>query len=213
MFFLMENSISFTYQARYFTFGKFNAPHLILALHGYGQLANYFIKKFEVLNSEKYFVVVPEGLHRFYTNGTSGRVGASWMTKESRETDITNYIKFLNAISTEINFKNYHKITFLGFSQGGATASRFLAQSQFQVHQFILWAAVFPPDIDQSKFNFFAHTKNYFVIGDSDEYYKAEDIVKEEEKMNALNISMKFVRYTGNHNLDMNVLQSILDEN
>ena len=77
--------------ARYFTIGNEEQPDEIwFVLHGYAQLANYFIEKFRVLESKNILVVAPEGLHRFYWNGMSGRVAASWMTKEDRLTDIAD---------------------------------------------------------------------------------------------------------------------------
>ena len=56
-----------------------NTKYLCIAFHGYGQLAKYFIRDFESLGPE-HVAIVPEGLHRFYREGMSGRVVASWMT-------------------------------------------------------------------------------------------------------------------------------------
>ena len=64
-----------------------NAKKVLYVLHGYGQLAEFFVRKFRELGDE-YLIVAPEGMHRFYLQGSSGRVGASWMTKEDREQDI-----------------------------------------------------------------------------------------------------------------------------
>ena len=36
---------------RYVTHGSEKAPHLLIVLHGYGQLAEYFIQKFTQLDS------------------------------------------------------------------------------------------------------------------------------------------------------------------
>src|SRR5690606_41470350 len=111
-------TIQINKSARYETFGNISkADTIVFALHGYGQLVSYFIKKFNTLNPEKYFIVAPEGLHRFYLNGSSGRVGASWMTKEDRENDIKDYINYLNhlwdSIQTE---KKFDTIVLLCFS-------------------------------------------------------------------------------------------------
>jgi hypothetical protein len=81
---MTENKLSIEKTIRYFTIGDIEkAKYLLIALHGYGQLSSYFGKKFEDLPNE-FFIVIPEGMHRFYLDGTSGRVGASWMTKEAR---------------------------------------------------------------------------------------------------------------------------------
>ena len=94
-----EQYISVPLNCRYFQLkaeGEARAHWYVL--HGYGQLARYFIKKFTKLPAKGIHVTAPEGLHRFYLEGSSGRVGASWMTKEDRETDIANYIQVLNAL-------------------------------------------------------------------------------------------------------------------
>ena len=121
----MEKRIDFTYQARYHQLGELNTKtkHLIFALHGYGQQSKYFIRKFRSLVEYGICIIAPEGLNRFYLEGYSGRVGATWMTKEDRETDILNYLRYLNAIYAQLTTHSV-KVTILGFSQGAATESR-----------------------------------------------------------------------------------------
>jgi hypothetical protein len=57
-----------------------------------------FIQKFKELASENTLIVAPEALSRFYLNGFSGRVGATWMTKEARDTEILDYLNYLNKL-------------------------------------------------------------------------------------------------------------------
>ena len=120
-----EKKIIVSKTMRYFTIGDVNkADKLLYVLHGYGQLASYFIKSFEKI-SDSYLIIAPEGMHRFYLNGTSGRVGASWMTKEAREIDIHENTKNLDLLDQHIlSKKTFKKKIILGFSQGGATAAR-----------------------------------------------------------------------------------------
>ena len=47
-------------------------------LHGYGQLAADFLAGFGAVAEPGRLLVAPEGLSRFYTEGSSGKVGASW---------------------------------------------------------------------------------------------------------------------------------------
>jgi predicted esterase len=209
----MEHKLNITIQARYFSHGKPTAENFILALHGYGQLGSYFIKKFESLDPSTYFVVVPEGLHHFYLNGTNGRVGASWMTKEDRETDIQNYVNYLDVVMKDLSLpEKTGKKILLGFSQGGATASRYLAFGQTKFDAFILWAAVFPPDMNRDKFPVFNTSQNFLVIGDRDKYYKAEDLVIEKEKLAACGMKFDLVQFHGEHTVEENTLKKILDE-
>jgi hypothetical protein len=89
--------------ARYYTHGTARAStqEVWLLAHGYGQLADNFLKKFSFLSPEKYWLIAPEALSRFYVDGLgmqNPRVGASWMTKESRETEIEDYIQYWKTI-------------------------------------------------------------------------------------------------------------------
>ncbi|MCZ8216519.1 MAG: phospholipase, partial [Cyclobacteriaceae bacterium] len=83
------HTISFQFKARYQTLGKLdaNTRKVWFVLHGYGQLAEYFLRKFKSLEAQEIFVIAPEGLSRFYmedvtrrSQGGSQRVGATWMT-------------------------------------------------------------------------------------------------------------------------------------
>jgi predicted esterase len=181
--------------------------HLLIALHGYGQLAKFFLRKFQGLQS-KGRVVAPEGPHRFYLQGSSGRVGASWMTKEARELDIQDNLVGLNALLSELQ-KSYSpkKITLLGFSQGAATAARWYQQNPSAFDQLILWAAVFPPDIDAGSFP--TEKPLHFVLGTHDEYYQgeaAQQLLRHYQSM-----GFKVHTYAGKHDIDGEVLKRLLD--
>jgi predicted esterase len=181
--------------------------HLLIALHGYGQLAKFFLRKFQGLQS-KGRVVAPEGPHRFYLQGSSGRVGASWMTKEARELDIQDNLVGLNALLSELQ-KSYSpkKITLLGFSQGAATAARWYQQNPSAFNELILWAAVFPPDIDAGSFP--TEKPLHFVLGTQDEYYQgeaAQQLLRHYQSM-----GFKVHTYAGKHDIDGEVLKRLLD--
>ena len=124
-----QHHLNIQFKARYFTSGELNdnTRYIWLVFHGYGQLAKYFIRNFYDLNDD-HFVVAPEGLSRYYLADTSGRVGASWMTKEDRLTDIQNQISYISEIykSVELEIENGTELIVLGFSQGTATALRWI---------------------------------------------------------------------------------------
>ena len=208
----MTNKIEITKTAKYTTFGNPNTAKTILfVLHGYGQLADYFIRKFNVLDGNNYFVVAPEGLHRFYLKGSSGRVGASWMTKEERQSDIDDYIKYLDQLWLQINDKyNFDKRILLGFSQGGATASRWHCLGNFKANKFILWAAVFPPDMDKTFNSKFLESNNYLVFGKNDEYYKLNQVNNHFKYLTDNNFKFKQINFEGNHNIHSKTLLNLV---
>ncbi len=196
---------------RNFRFEKIqtNEPitHVLFAFHGYGQLVTYFKRKFAALNLPNTLIVFPEGMHRFYLNGSSGRVGASWMTKEWRENDIQENNQALNTLFQHINAKyNPAKISVLGFSQGGATAARWVAASSFQCDHFIAWGSVFPPDLIDEK-NELVATKKTAVFGNQDPYFPTTELEKIQTDYTKQNF--KCVIFEGAHDIEATTLKTI----
>jgi predicted esterase len=193
---------------RYFTHGTLEkATKLLIVLHGYGQLAEHFIRKFHQV-SENYFIVAPEAMHHFYLNGSSGRVGASWMTKEDRINNIADNNEYLNNLVNFLQTENeFSELLVLGFSQGGATAARWNAHRN-DIDQLILWASVFPPDLKESSVG---NNKNgTFVIGNNDEFYDSAAQAKEIE--NYKKLGFEILTYEGKHDIDAMTLRNLLEK-
>jgi predicted esterase len=192
---------------RYQQIGELDkATQLLIVLHGYGQLAEFFIRKFNDV-PENYLVIAPEGMHRFYLNGTSGRVGASWMTKEDRESDIQDNLNWLNQLLNELKEKKkFEKIILLGFSQGGATAARWYYSKKVPFDQLILWASVFPPDLERPQIN--SKSNNYFVIGTEDEFYNDEAQMTEIDFYQK--IGFQTLQFQGKHDIHNTTMLEIL---
>jgi predicted esterase len=204
---IKEFGIEVSKKMRYYTIGNLeNADTLLIALHGFGQLSKFFVKKFESI-SENCLILAPEGMHRFYIQGNSGRVGASWMTKEARELDIVENITalqtVLDAIRQTHSFKN---MVLLGFSQGGATAARWYFKNTKQFDHLILWASVFPPDIEKPKLE--DNSRNFFVLGNQDEYYSEVQQLSEIESYKE--IGFNTIHFDGKHDIQQMTLQKIM---
>jgi len=208
----MKNTIQIKKTAKYATYGDPETAQTILfALHGYGQLAQFFIRKFNMLNENEYFVIAPEGLHRFYLKGASGRVGASWMTKEERQTDIDDYISYLDELCLKINSEySFENKILLGFSQGGATASRWHNLGNYKADKILLWAAIFPTDMSLDFLNKFSESNNYFVLGDEDEYLSIEQGENSIDALNLLGVEFQIVKFSGKHNIDSKTLLNLI---
>jgi predicted esterase len=202
-----EFGIAVSKKMRYYTLGNIEkADTLLIVLHGFGQLSKFFIKKFEFL-PDNYLILAPEGMHRFYLQGNSGRVGASWMTKEARELDIEENTKALTTLLEKVkNEKQFSKIMLLGFSQGGATAARWYFSDSEQFDHLILWASVFPPDLDKPALEI--NGKNYFVLGNQDEYYTEEQQLSEIEAYKE--IGFNTVHFEGKHDIHQATLNELL---
>lgn len=206
----MEHSFQFKKTFRFETLNEDKNPTKVLyVLHGYGQLVQYFIRKFSSLN-DNILIVAPEGMHRFYLNGTSGRVGASWMTKEARLTDIDDTIEFLNEVDRIVTGQfNITERHLLGFSQGGATAARWEQMGNVSFESITLWGCVFPPDLEISSESLKTKEK-YFVIGDKDQYFDANAQEQLIDHYSKLDFSTQ--KYEGGHDIDNRTLTSLIDK-
>ncbi len=206
-----EHSLLSQKTFRYFTHGDSSkAKYILYVLHGYGQLAEFFIRNFQSLNSD-YFVIAPEGMHRFYLQGSSGQVGASWMTKEARNQDIQDTTSWLDQLDHEMNLNfTFEKKIILGFSQGGATAARWSNLGKIKADSIIYWASVFPPDLENNNLKEpKLKEENYFIIGDNDEYYskqESEKTIKDYQEK-----GFKTILFKGKHEINTATLNLVLN--
>lgn len=206
----MERLIRIQKTARYFSEGNADSGKLLIVLHGYGQLAQFFIRKFSTFYTD-WHVVAPEGLHRFYTSGNSGRVGASWMTKESRERDIEDNMGWIGQLMEQLTTdRAYNEIVLLGFSQGAATAARYFYKGNHTIDRLIIWASVFPSDIDKSQLfsRQLALSENTFVLGKQDLFFN--EVQQQEAHSFFRELGFKVVSFEGNHDIDEKTLEDIL---
>ncbi len=211
--------LSFNYKARYFKSGDItdSTKHLVFAFHGYGQLAKYFIRKFESVATKETVVIAPEGLHNFYLEDVNSRnqtknnrVGATWMTRENRLMDIENYLTYLNSILVSEMANKDIPLTVLGFSQGAATATRWVLQGSFNFEKLILWAGIFPPDMDfEHGHQILKGKRVYHVIGEDDPFVTEERIEEMKGLCKKLSISPNQIVFKGGHEIEPQTLKKI----
>jgi len=103
----VEHHIEVPRTARYLTLGPGDAADVWIVIHGYGQLAGRFLRRFEPIDDGTRHIVAPEALSRFYVgneagrHGQSSKVGATWMTREAREDEITDYVNSMWELQDE----------------------------------------------------------------------------------------------------------------
>lgn len=203
--------------ARYYSLGtpSDQVTDLWLVCHGYGQLARYFLRHFAPLDNGHTVIVAPEALSRFYLDGFSGRVGATWMTKEDRMAEIDDQAAYLNLLlQTQLQqLPENVRVTIVGFSQGGATVSRWLASGVAPVHRLILWAASFPEDIDfTSGKAAFGNLPVAIVYGTEDEFITPASLQKKQQLMSELGIVPQLYTFEGGHTLDADTLVKVNEQ-
>lgn len=186
-------------------------------LHGYGQLSQYFIQHFTAVLNEQTVVAAPEAPSRFYLNNDYGRVGASWMTKHERETDIADLNGYLNQVFDEV-CKRYQaddttRFHFLAFSQGVPVLCRWLAQREVNVYQLILWAGAVPHDMQMENLkHLLERGKSYVVYGTEDPYLKEAQFPMLQTVLNERQLPVEIKTFKGAHTLDAELLKALSEE-
>ena len=217
-----EHHLTVQRTARYYTVGQLteDTKNIWFCLHGFGQLAQYFSRNFTDLADGQTLIVVPEGLSRLYLNGDYKRVGASWLTREDREHEIKDFLVYLNSLY-DLILKGYDAadfhITLLGFSQGAATACRWLNHSDdssrcIRADRLILWAGFFPNGltelINPVKLT---NVDCHYVYGQQDEYMaQMDDVDGYLRRLQTEVPNLKLTAFAGGHRVESVVLQAIV---
>lgn len=217
-----QQEITFPCRARYFKSGELTqeTKGVWFVLHGYGQLSQYFIRKFQKLKEHNICVIAPEGLSRFYLEDVSSRVqsgnnrvGATWMTRENRAMDIDNYLHYLDAlVKHELNMFPDVPVTVLGFSQGAATASRWVLNGSTNAKQLILWAGIFPPDMNmETGKEILQRIKTILVYGETDPFLNDDRFAEMNLIAEKLNIKPVVYSYAGGHEIHEETLLKLVN--
>jgi predicted esterase len=200
---------------RYFIEGHLgkDTREVWIVCHGYGYLAEFFIKYFKCLVSDSCCVIAPEGLNKFYKEGMGGEVGASWMTSSDRLSEIDDYVNYLDRLLevtlAEVD-RNAVTLNVLGFSQGTATVCRWLTKGMVKPDNFVLWAGEIPDDVDIQKFNKeLGEEPVHLVIGDNDEFISEAMVEDYGSYLRSKEINFDLHRYNGGHKINEAVLLEI----
>jgi predicted esterase len=201
----VEKRITLQRTARYFLSNEPSSvsTNLCFVLHGYGQLPQFFLRKFSQLARPDILFVAPEGLHRFYLRGSQGRVGASWMTKEDRLQDIADYVLALDKIAAEVQQKqSFKKVALLGFSQGVATACRWVASGEQRFQHLINWAGAFPPDLDfKAAHHLMKQLPVDILVGDEDEFISPAAHQEHLQHLDTIGLNYRSTVFQGKHDV------------
>ena len=209
----VEHHLTVSRTARYFTLGDpATAAHIWFALHGYGQLGEKFIGYLATLAGDSRLIVAPEGLSRFYLDQGRGPCGASWMTREDRDHEISDYVRYLDQLNSEIRrqcpveARSYA----LGFSQGVATLGRWLDRGQARHHGYCLWAGTLPQELDLTRPHPALAGRNVaLVIGHRDEYLTRDWLATESRRLGSIAGEVRQFPFDGGHRLDRTVLADV----
>jgi predicted esterase len=216
---IQEQHLSTTRTARYYTLGPSagSARQIWFVLHGYGQLAGRFLSAFQSLDDGTRCLVAPEALSRFYLGEATARhdkVGASWMTREDRLADIADYVRYLDALYADVmrGRGGGEGVTVLGFSQGTATAARWLALGAARADELILYGGEVPPDLDLAAARGrWERMELILVAGSQDSYITPKILARDEGRLREYGIAHRVEHFEGGHEIRADVLRRIAD--
>lgn len=203
--------------ARYITLGEVeSAEEVWFVLHGYSMLAASFLRWFEPAARPGRLLVAPEALSRAYfeEKGTR-RVGASWMTKEDRDAEIEDYVRYLDLLAVRIlaGVPGTPRVEIHGFSQGTATACRWVAFGHPLASRLVLWSGMVPPDLPLDRYGTaLSRAGLELAFGSRDHYISRADVDKEQTRLAAAGLTPRVHRFEGGHRVDSALLRSLTGE-
>ena len=200
--------------ARYYTQGEIEtAEEVWFVLHGYSQLAATFLKWFEPAVRAGRLLVAPEALSRaYFEEGGARRVGASWMTKEDRDVEIEDYVRYLEVLAAKIlaAVPAQPRIQIHGFSQGTATACRWVAFGGIRAERLVLWSGGVPPDLPLDRYGAALMRSGLtLAIGTRDKYIGPADVDREQARLAAAGLTPTVHRFDGGHRVNPDFLRTL----
>lgn len=194
--------------ARYYTLGDPNSQitDILIVLHGYGMQAGAFLADFAPLLMPDMLIVAPEGLSRFYRKGFEGEVVSSWMTREDRQSEIADQRFFLNRLYDRLTENNSCRIHVLGFSQGTATATRWMVGNERTFSNLILWGGDFAPDVEG---HIKGVSKIHCVVGSSDPFIPLPLFEERCVMMENRGYQLERHVFAGGHNIPADILTDV----
>ncbi len=197
--------------ARYWTLGDFDGTfsEVWFLCHGYGQLAEEFLDSARILAKPQRLLVAPEALSRFYRDNHQ-HVGASWMTREDREREMEDYIRYLDLLHDrvfEIVERASTRLVLFGFSQGAATAARWAVHGCGAVDHLVLWGAAMPPELDNiGSLEALTRMQVTIVGGTRDRLFLDRHREEQRERLRRHGVDFSELSFEGGHRLDNNTL-------
>jgi len=125
-------------------------PALLIAIHGWGQNAPRFLRDFAPLKSRNIVVAAPQGMHQFYLDAGTKKVGFNWLTVYDRQQAIADTNAFFVRLMAQVEKSTGYdaaRIFILGFSQGSAMAWRFAVSKLVRPAGLISIGADLPADV------------------------------------------------------------------
>ena len=131
------------------------------------------------------------------------------MTRVDREHEIEDYVAYLDALYARVIEEAKPFVRVLGFSQGVATAARWVALGGARIDQLICWGGTLPNEIDLAHLARSLSSPLRLVVGEKDAFAKPDVVTREEERLRAAGVEYELTRFPGGHVLNRAVLSDL----
>jgi predicted esterase len=181
-------------------------------------LARDFVAIFAPVSDPARAIIAPEALSRYYLDDTRGgshatsAVGATWMTREDRESEIADQVSYLDALSDAVSAAvppGATRLTVLGFSQGVATVCRWIDRGRTRPDRLICWGGAVPDDVRLGTGAPLRHPSLWLVAGSRDIYATADRVAQQQSVLRAAGVAFSWLSFDGGHRLDDDTLRRL----
>jgi len=221
---LAEHRLETPRTARYYLIG---APgpavrDVWACCHGYGQLARDFAAYLRpIAEDANRLGVVPEALSRFYLERGDRQphaerpVGASWMTREDRDAEIHDHVRWLDAaVGDALGASGEAAVRFsaLGFSQGAATAFRWAQRTTRAVEHLVIWGGLVAPDVMadlEADPGALRARRLTLVVGRYDRLVNRDTMAAQHAVLQTLGDRYQLLEFEGGHRMDLETLRRV----
>lgn len=180
---------------------------LLVGFHGYMENAGIQMARLEELpDARRWTLASIQALHRFY-RGRSTDVVASWMTREDRETAISDNLGYVAAALESVPHDPVARIVYLGFSQGVAMAFRAAVRGHRPAAAVIAVGGDVPPELLQESSSTFPRV--LLVRGERDEWYTEAKLEADVSALTARAEALQAITYDGAHDWNAAVATAI----
>jgi predicted esterase len=134
------------------------------------------------------------------------------MTREDREQEIADYVRYLDLVHAEVRARVSTRARFylLGFSQGVATAGRWLDRGASRHDAYCFWAGTLPPELNlEAAHPGLAGRRIALAAGHRDEYLPPDWLATESRRLGAAGGEVRAFPFHGGHRLDRTVLAQV----
>lgn len=137
------------------------------------------------------------------------------MTRDDRDAEIADHVAYLDALCDAVLAQvdgPPPRIHVVGFSQGVATAARWLAHGHTRADHLVVWSGRLPADLfPMSDDHPLRRLRIDVVTGDADELATPEVRAEQQELLARNALAVHVHRHAGGHRMDADTLTALAD--